>query len=197
MHRLLAPADYRRTPWKNGGGVTTEIASGPPHAGLDAFDWRVSIADVEADGAFSRFPGVERTIALISGGGMRLAVGDRDVELRAPFEPYTFDGANDVHCTLIAGPVRDFNLMIRRDRARGVVTIVRDGGMRIAAARVRIVYSHAGAVEALLPAHPPVSIAADHALVITVDDGAEAGDITVAPLAPDAVALVASIDTFA
>ncbi len=37
-------------PWKNGGGVTTEICVSPPSG---AFDWRVSIATVNADGPFS------------------------------------------------------------------------------------------------------------------------------------------------
>ncbi len=197
VHRLIAPADYRRTPWKNGRGRTTEIASGPPGAALETFDWRVSVADVDADGPFSRFPGVERTIVLVGGSGIRLALDGRDVELRAPFEPYTFDGDEAVDCTLIAGAVRDFNLMVRRDGARGVVTVVRDGGARIAPARIRIVYAHTGAVEALLPAHPPVSLPAEHALEITVDDGADNADLAVNPLAPDAVAIVASIDTLA
>jgi environmental stress-induced protein Ves len=191
MHRLLTPADYRRMPWKNGRGQTTEIASAPPGASLDTFDWRVSVADVTADGAFSRFPGIERTIALIAGGGMRLAIGGRDVELRAPFEPYTFDGSDDAHCALIGGPVRDYNLMVRRERARGVVTVVRDRGARIAAARVRVVYACGAAVEVLLPAHPPVALAAEHALAI--DDAV--ADLAVNPLEPDAVALVASVDT--
>lgn len=44
MHRLLTRADYRPMSWKNGGGRTTEIATGPAGAGPDAWDWRVSIA---------------------------------------------------------------------------------------------------------------------------------------------------------
>ena len=71
MFRLFAPDEYRRMPWKNGGGSTDEIATYPRGAGLDAFDWRVSIAHVASDGPFSRFPGVERTITLLEGAGMR------------------------------------------------------------------------------------------------------------------------------
>jgi len=52
----LIPADaMRRMPWKNGGGVTTEIAIAPEGATLDNFDWRVSTAQVDAAGPFSRF----------------------------------------------------------------------------------------------------------------------------------------------
>jgi uncharacterized protein len=56
--RLLQPGDYRRMPWKNGQGTTTEIAVSPKDAGLEgkSFDWRVSIATVEKDCEFSRFP---------------------------------------------------------------------------------------------------------------------------------------------
>ena len=46
--------------------------SHPAGAPLAAFDWRVSVADVAADGPFSRFPGVDRVLVLIAGAGMRL-----------------------------------------------------------------------------------------------------------------------------
>ena len=42
-----------RTPvaWKNGGGVTREIAALPRGAGLNHFEWRVSTAEVRSAGA--------------------------------------------------------------------------------------------------------------------------------------------------
>ena len=61
--------------WKNGGGVTREIVASPEGAPLDAFDWRVSLADVSADGPFSSFPGVDRTLTVVEGAGMDLMVG--------------------------------------------------------------------------------------------------------------------------
>ncbi len=70
---VLSPADYRRMPWKNGGGHTTEIAAFPAGAGLASFVWRVSIADVLQDGPFSPFPGIDRTLVLLEGEGMRLS----------------------------------------------------------------------------------------------------------------------------
>ena len=53
--------------WKNGGGATREAVNWPPGAGLDAFDWRVSIASIAASGPFSVFTGVERRIMLLEG----------------------------------------------------------------------------------------------------------------------------------
>ncbi|MBM3526239.1 MAG: HutD family protein, partial [Alphaproteobacteria bacterium] len=52
-------------PWKNGLGRTAEIARAP--ATGEAFDWRLSIATIAADGAFSVFPGCERTLVPIAG----------------------------------------------------------------------------------------------------------------------------------
>ena len=80
MHRVLTPADYRRMPWKNGGGHTTEIAAEPPGAGMASFAWRVSVADIAHDGPFSAFPGVDRTLVLLAGDGMRLATAGRPVQ---------------------------------------------------------------------------------------------------------------------
>jgi environmental stress-induced protein Ves len=69
--RKLAPPSYRTMPWKNGGGTTIEIARSPEPpegAGLDDLDWRVSMARVDGPGPFSRFEGVDRTLAVLDGG---------------------------------------------------------------------------------------------------------------------------------
>ena len=183
-------------PWRNGGGRTTEIAAHPSAAALDAFDWRVSIADVARDGPFSAFAGVDRTIVLIAGAGMRLA-GDRHVaQLHVPFEPYSFSGDDAIHCTLHGGPVRDFNLMVRRGRANGTLAIARNAGTRVAPARFRLCYSAVGASECLFAGHPPLTVATDHALLIE-DESASAVALAVNPLAGDAVAIVVRVDLVA
>ena len=63
----VALADARRAaaPWRNGGGVTRELlrlAARPATGSV-----RVSVADIEADGPFSPFPGVERWFAVLRG----------------------------------------------------------------------------------------------------------------------------------
>ena len=63
--KILRPADYRSMPWKNGAGTTIEIAVFPEQAGLDDFVWRVSRAQVVADGGFSHFAGIDRSLALL------------------------------------------------------------------------------------------------------------------------------------
>ncbi|WP_250514820.1 HutD family protein [Caballeronia sp. INDeC2] len=114
------------TPWKNGGGVTREIAAGPLGASLDAFAWRLSMADVASDGAFSRFAGVDRVLVLLDGAGMRLEQADGRVHtLDAPLAIARFAGETPIHATLINGPTRDFNVMVRRGRARATVDVRR------------------------------------------------------------------------
>jgi len=127
---LIPPSDYRVMAWRNGQGTTTEIAIAPG-AG-DRFRWRLSIADVAASGPFSDFSGYDRVIAVVSGAGMRLAVAGRaPVELTQASDPYPFPGDAATECTLLGGPIRDFNLMTDRAFCRGAVA-----GLRFAGARV-------------------------------------------------------------
>jgi uncharacterized protein len=131
--RHLTPAQYKRTPWKNGGGTTTELAIGPENAALSDFLWRVSIAEVEADGPFSIFSGCDRTIMLIEGAGMILDAGYRDsITLVDPLQAQSFSGDWPVFGKLISGPVRDFNLIVRRDAMRGSLrAVVFDTGYQV------------------------------------------------------------------
>ncbi|WP_459620153.1 HutD/Ves family protein [Burkholderia sp. 3C] len=116
------------SPWKNGGGVTREIAAEPPGASLDAFAWRVSVADVAQPGPFSRFPGIDRTLVLLSGAGMTLvAEGGPRTLLAEPLDRYAFDGELALSAELTAGPTRDFNLMTRRSAVTGRVSVMTDG----------------------------------------------------------------------
>ncbi|TWG84209.1 hypothetical protein L602_002800000080 [Cupriavidus gilardii J11] len=104
--------------WKNGGGTTREIAVWPPSAGMDDFDWRISVADIAADGPFSAFPGVDRQIVLLEGTGVRLRARDAsfDHRLDTVGAPFAFAGDVAVDATLLDGPTRDFNVMTRRGR---------------------------------------------------------------------------------
>ena len=113
MKLILADA-MGRMPWKNGGGVTTEIAIAPAGATLDQFDWRVSTAQVDAPGPFSRFPGIDRSLAVIAGGRLTMHRANGDVVTLVPGEgPARFPGEVEIHATLDA-PLSDFNVMTRR-----------------------------------------------------------------------------------
>ncbi|MDH7809859.1 MULTISPECIES: HutD family protein [Rhizobium/Agrobacterium group] len=113
--RLLRASEYKTMPWKNGGGVTVEIAIHPPGASVDAFDWRVSMATVAQDGPFSSFPGIDRTLAIIEGNGMALAIsGHEPVALTTESTPLPFAADVPVDATLMDGAIVDLNVMTRR-----------------------------------------------------------------------------------
>lgn len=100
-------------PWKNGGGSTREIVRVPE--GSEAWIWRLSIADIAADGPFSSFPGCERSLTLLEGAGMALRFADRACDLRPPFASCRFAGEETPDCVLFDGPTVDFNAIWRRD----------------------------------------------------------------------------------
>ena len=119
MLRILRNADYPTRPWKNGGGTTRDIIASPPGASFDDFDWRLSLAQVDRDGPFSRFDGVDRTLVLLSG-AMTLHDADRRIDL-VRHEPVTFEGERAIHATVAGGTTLDFNVMTRRGRTRHAV----------------------------------------------------------------------------
>lgn len=115
--RVIRSSDYRRMRWKNGQGETAEIAISPPSATVDSFDWRISLARIEVDGPFSTFPGVDRTLTVVDGAGLELAVdGGASVALASGGPPYSFSGEDAAHATLRGGAVTDVNVMTQRHR---------------------------------------------------------------------------------
>jgi environmental stress-induced protein Ves len=111
----IALADIPPTPWKNGGGTTRELLTWPTPQ-----DWtlRLSVAQVDANGPFSRFDGITRWFAVLSGAGVRLHMADmgQTHSLDAFSSALAFDGALAVDCELLDGPTQDFNLMARSAR---------------------------------------------------------------------------------
>jgi len=107
---MVAAHDVAPQRWKNGGGFTRELLAWPV-----ADDWqlRISVADIEADGPFSAFPGIVRHFAVLQGDGVELRFGGRACRL-GPGDPMLrFDGAEAPACRLLGGPTRDLNVMHR------------------------------------------------------------------------------------
>lgn len=119
---LLPASGHVDMPWKNGLGRTAEIARAP--ATGDGFDWRLSIATIGGDGAFSAFPGCDRTLVPIAGGGLALDFADGSTLAGDLFEPIRFAGDQPCQGRLLAGPARDLNVITRRDAVRHRLEIV-------------------------------------------------------------------------
>ncbi|CAN5397183.1 hypothetical protein BH10PSE1_BH10PSE1_25900 [soil metagenome] len=127
---ILSNADRVATPWKNGGGVTREIAVWPPGADLDDFDWRISMAEVRDPGAFSVFPEVDRWLTVLEGSLALTFDGGAPAFLDARSDPFVFPGDRPCHGAPVGGPVLDLNLMVRRGRFAGRVDRIEDSAWR-------------------------------------------------------------------
>jgi uncharacterized protein len=121
MIEVVAADDVPPQPWRNGGGVTRALLTWPS---AQAWGVRVSVADVDRDGPFSPFPGVERWFAVLEGDGVALAFEDNGerIDVRAGDAPIRFDGGRGVDCALIGGRTRDLNVMAALRRGRATCT---------------------------------------------------------------------------
>ena len=68
--QIIRQADFREGRWRNGMGVSWDIASDPP--GAEDFGWRLALAQIDADVPFSLYPGVDRIFVLVEGNGLSL-----------------------------------------------------------------------------------------------------------------------------
>ena len=125
MIRHLTPADYNAMPWANGRGTTVEMLreTGPD----GALHLRLSMASVVEDGPFSNFPGIERTLTVISGPGFDL-VGDTRITA-APLHPVAFPGDVPIAAAGVTAPCEDFNVMTARSLPLAVVQVMTDGAI--------------------------------------------------------------------
>lgn len=133
-------------PWKNGGGITYELAAFPEGAPLDGFLWRISMAEVASDGPFSAFTGIDRTLTLMTGTGLVLDFAGAEILLDSGAPPLSFPGEAPVTGCPVDGPILDLNVMTRRgavshlvvpvnalpgDLPKGVVAVVARGNGRV------------------------------------------------------------------
>jgi environmental stress-induced protein Ves len=130
---IIRYADLKAHPWRNGGGVTREVARHPrtsllQDAGQDAgqdtaWDWRVSIAEVSKAGAFSAFAGMDRVLTVIDGDLLLLTVDGADHPLEK-YRPFRFSGDADSSGALPTGDIRDLNVITRNGAFKGYTSII-------------------------------------------------------------------------
>ncbi len=118
---LLTADNYTRSPWKNGGGVFTDIADAyradAPETDWDSLLWRFASTPIVAPGPFSYMPGIDRLQMVIAGRGLVLKSPTQEFDEREPFTTVRFTGELDIVTELEAGPVEVVNLMARRGAA--------------------------------------------------------------------------------
>ncbi len=114
----LSPESFRSKPWKNGGGVTLDIADasrpGADPAGWEGMIWRLGRTAIVQPGPFSDLTGYERLQAVVVGSGLVLDGTDGEIDLRQPFRPVRYDGGIPLVSRLENGPVEVVNLIADR-----------------------------------------------------------------------------------
>ncbi|WP_168220021.1 MULTISPECIES: HutD family protein [unclassified Salinibacterium] len=120
---LVRAGDRVATPWRNGEGLTSEVAAGPEGAGLSDFAWRVSIATIAQDSEFSPFRHVDRWLVPLDEPGLELDI-DGTRRLIERHSTVTFTGEADVAAREVHAPSRDLNLMVDRRRCRGALSVM-------------------------------------------------------------------------
>jgi environmental stress-induced protein Ves len=122
MQHLLAN-DYTSMPWKNGRGITREIAKSYSDKGLI---WRLSSANITQDGPFSNFPNLSRILIVTTGIGVRLIDTNTDAKMLAPLHKATlFSGDQPIEAQLINGPIQNFNVIYDPTKTKSAVCILK------------------------------------------------------------------------
>jgi environmental stress-induced protein Ves len=146
--RHFPRAAYTAMPWRNGAGITHEIAREPAHA--ESFAWRLSLASLQASGPFSIYTGYERCVALVDGRGFRLHIAGAGTKLLAARgEHALFAGAAEVRCELLDGPCTDLSLMVREPGTIDSVTrlaISAEQSVQVPAGKQQVLFMLRGAI---------------------------------------------------
>ena len=119
---ILRPADYVTTQWS--GGTTTQLTIAPENAVYADRDflWRVSSATVELEESdFTSLPDFHRYISTVRGDMVLSHNGGAELTLH-PGDVHDFDGGDDTHSR---GRCTDFNLMLRKGKADGLMGALR------------------------------------------------------------------------
>lgn len=167
---VITPAQWQTQRWQNGGGITHQLCRQDDEHGML---WRLSIAEVASDGPFSRFDNTDRIILLLTGAGFSLhGVGAQPQVLDTPLKPFAFAGETAIHCTLLDGAVRDFNLMTRRGavQAQLQVLTISSAVQTLPLSAQTLLYVANGSVNAVLGAKH-ITLQAQHTLNLSNEAG--------------------------
>jgi uncharacterized protein len=154
----LPAAQHTQVPWKNGLGMSRIIAGDPPGAGYDALIWQVGSTEITADSPFSSLPELDRLFMVVEGDGVELTSIDdhgatRTHPVMAMRLPYAFHGDWKTDCRLLGGPVKVFNVIARRGKAKATVEFL-EGKMLPKAAGEIAIAVHLGSLDAWMLSGP-------------------------------------------
>ena len=160
MITLLPPANYLRTPWKNGGGTTVDIA-------FSGDVWRFGRTPIVQPGPFSDYTGFDRVQVLVSGSGLVLETPKGEIDVRQPFRPVRFTGETPIVSRLEAGPVEVVNLIGARARVKVDIAVLDEDRTLLLQPGTHIAYSPHGDATVTVQ-DESYELASDHALRLDI-----------------------------
>lgn len=125
---IIRYAELKAEPWRNGGGVSRELAARPVVSAGNTpagpgWDWQVNIAELSSAGGFSAYPGMDRVLTVIDGELLLLRVDGAEHPLEK-YRPFRFSGDADSAAALPTGDVRALNVITRKGIFKGYTSII-------------------------------------------------------------------------
>lgn len=168
----LPPESFRSKPWKNGGGITLDIADatapGADPSGWEGMVWRLGRTAIVQPGPFSDLTGYERLQAVIVGSGLVLEGSSGEIDLRRPFVPVRYDGGLPLVSRLEKGPVEVVNLIVDRALCSADLVVPMPGEAVPLAPAIHILYAPGEAVTARCGGEE-IAVPGGHALRIDAE----------------------------
>ncbi len=124
--RIIRRSEFAEGRWRNGMGVSWDIASDPP--GTEDFGWRFAVARIDADVPFSIYPQVDRIFTLIDGFGLDLDFeGFPSLAVHRRFVPHPYPCDVPTFCRLRDAPCRALNVFTKRGAWRSAADVISSG----------------------------------------------------------------------
>jgi uncharacterized protein len=184
----LAPESYTRSPWKNGGGVTIDMAEarqpGSVPGSWEGLIWRLGRTTISVPAPFSDLSGFDRCQVVVSGSGLALDTAHGEVDLRQAFVPVSYPGEAPISSKLENGPVEVVNLIADRKLAAIRLVVLKAGETLALAGAIAVVHAPTAAAMLHLDGHSHL-LDADHAIRLdgaTGQLGCETGRLLVASI---------------
>ena len=123
--RVIRRHEMKEGRWRNGMGVSWDIAAFPEGSADGTFGWRFALARIEQDVPFSHYPETDRYFTLVEGDGLDLAFEGRPpLAVAEPFVPHHYPCDVSTFCRLRGGPCIALNLFLRRGGWNAAVEVV-------------------------------------------------------------------------
>lgn len=125
--RLIRKTDMKQGRWRNGLGVSWDIADWPEGSSAGTFGWRFALARIESDVAFSAYPETDRIFTLVEGDGLDLAFAGRPpLAVDRVHVPHVFPCDIETFCRIRGRPCIALNLFLHRGAWQAAAEILTD-----------------------------------------------------------------------